>query len=181
MVYEITLNHTERQGYVNSFLFSYLIRYIIIKLLNKIPFVSANGPFLYTLVQKFEEKLQNPTSGPKLTVYSAHDINVLGLLRTFGHNYRPTFSSSIYFELWKLEETSYINVYFKNGDWVYPLQINGCDFNCALNEFKNLMKNYIIDEQTFRKECFLDSDKSSSVSNCVVNESKKSLFENKGN
>lgn len=136
---------------------------------------------MYTLVQKFEEKIQNPATGLKLTVYSAHDVNVLGLLRTFGHNYPPKFSSSIYFELWKLEEIYYINVYFKNGDWVYPLQINGCDFNCTLNEFKNLMKNYIIDEQTFNKECFSDSDKSPSGQNCVVNESRKSLFEDKGN
>lgn len=119
----------------------------------------GNGPFLYILSRKFEEKLRDPTKGHKLTAYSAHDLNISGLLKTFGYNFSPFFSSSLYFELWTLKDTPYINVYFKNGDWIHHVQINGCDFNCNFTDFKSLMRNYVIDDKTFKEECFLNSNK----------------------
>lgn len=84
------------------------------------------------------------------------------------------FSSSIYFELWKGKESAYIRVYFKNTDVLYPLIIDGCDFNCELKDFKRIFKNYIINEDTLDRECLLGSDKPASKFNCSVNKDKKS-------
>lgn len=135
---------------------------------------SGIGPFLNSIIEQFEKKLESPYTGNKLTVYSGHDLNILGLLRLFGHTYHPMFSSSIYFELRKLKEVAYINVYFKNGNLIIPIIIDGCDFNCNLKDFKNLMKEYIIDDETFNKECQIESDKSQSTNNCLVDGGKES-------
>lgn len=132
------------------------------------------GPFLNIIVETFNKKLKDPSTGPKLTIYSGHDLNILALLKIFGHDYFPMFSSSMYFELWKSEKLEYINVYLKNEDLLIPIKIAGCEFNCNLSEFKNLFSKYIIDDDTFRKECQLESDKNENGNSCVVGEGKES-------
>lgn len=134
---------------------------------------TGNGPFLNRVVETFETKLQNPNSVRKLTAYSGHDINLIGLLKTLGYDYKPMFSSSIYFELWRYKKTPYINIYFKNGYTIYPLKAGECDFNCKLADFKLSLDKYIINEDTFNRECYADSDKSPYKSNCVTNNNKE--------
>lgn len=96
----------------------------------------------------------NSSSGPKLISYSGHDTNIVALLSVLGAYKRhlPEFACSIYFELRKIDDEPYVNVYYKN-DEADPVTIDGCEFNCKLDDFKEVLKKYIINVDMFLEEC----------------------------
>lgn len=98
---------------------------------------------------------KDPTFGPKLITYSGHDSNISGLLITLGAFKRqlPAHGSSIFFELWKLNEEHYINIYYYGGKEIVPVSIDQASFNCKLSDFKTLLSRYIITKEDFYKIC----------------------------
>lgn len=111
---------------------------------------------MYEIVQHFENMSKDGCFGPKLTAYSGHDSNLIGILCTLGVFDRiiPPHASSIFFELWKKNGEHYVNVYYKNEKLV-PVTIAGGDFNCKLNHFKRLLGPYFISKDDFYKDCSL--------------------------
>ncbi|XP_056632325.1 prostatic acid phosphatase-like [Diorhabda sublineata] len=114
------------------------------------------GPFFNDLVEYFESMVKDPTSSPKLKLYSGHDTNVAALLNTLGAfdpPYPPAFASSIYFELDREGAEYYVKVFSKDGDDFKQITIQGCHLNCSFSDFKSKLDDVIVDVATRDKEC----------------------------
>nr|XP_023025530.1 lysosomal acid phosphatase-like [Leptinotarsa decemlineata] len=93
------------------------------------------GPFLNEVIEHFEKMEQDPTSAKFFRVYSAHDITIVEILSALGafQPHFPYFASTIYFELRKTSEESYVNIYYKQKDTIQEITPSGCSkFNCPI-------------------------------------------------
>lgn len=113
------------------------------------------GTWLNEIITYFEKMWEDQTSSAKFQMYSAHDINIASILNTFGafDNVWPGFASSIYVELRNISKTATVNIWHKDGDLFEPVTVEGCSFNCTLTQFKNSVKDYLLDTDTWETEC----------------------------
>ncbi|KAJ8961913.1 hypothetical protein NQ318_021532 [Aromia moschata] len=109
--------------------------------------ILSTGPFLNAVIEQFEAYLEDSSSARKYLQFSAHDINVASILNTLGAfdpPVAPPFASTIYIEFREINETNYINVYYKSDGDAEPITIAGCDFDCNFDDFKSLVSNRTI-------------------------------------
>lgn len=117
--------------------------------------VSVAGSWLNTIITYFEDMWKDPTSSAKFQMYSAHDTCVASILNTMGafDEIWPAFASSVYIELRNISNTATVNIWHKNEDLFEALTVKGCSFNCTLSSFKSSLKDYLLDTETWEKEC----------------------------
>lgn len=111
--------------------------------------VLGTGVFFNTIIEQFESIIADSSSVQKYQQFSAHDTNVAAILNSLGaYNASeiPGFASTIYFELRSSSDQNYINIYYSNFSGVTPVPVTvaGCDFNCDLEDFKNILANITI-------------------------------------
>ncbi|KAJ8941206.1 hypothetical protein NQ314_010464 [Rhamnusium bicolor] len=63
------------------------------------------------------------------------------------------FASTIFFELRKRNTINYINAFYRNDGVLTPITIAGCDFDCNLSDFKNIVSNLIITVEEWYDVC----------------------------
>lgn len=115
------------------------------------------------LFNEFIEHIRNVTESIKLKehvrklwVYSGHDTtisNILQSLKLFDRHC-PPYTSTILFEIRsKGAENYYVNVLYKNSSEPQKLTIEGCDYDCPLEEFVKLLEPIKIKVPDWEKEC----------------------------
>lgn len=115
------------------------------------------GPLFYEIEKYFFNFTKNSNNLPKFMLYSAHDMTVASVLKTIGafqyHN--PPYSSTVLFELRKTGENYYLNVFYKNSSEPQKMLVEGCDFNCPLEKFVELLKPIALPLKQWERECNL--------------------------
>lgn len=112
------------------------------------------GPLFHEIQQHF----LNLTNKPKLLLYSAHDETVANVLKTIGafEPHCPPYSATVIFELYKgtADRFYYLNVLYKNGsEPPWKMVVEGCEFNCPLERFVELMAPVTLPVKVWEKEC----------------------------
>lgn len=98
---------------------------------------------------------------PKFQMFSCHDLNIAAALRTLGTTeplHWPAYASTLYFELRNRSGTPIINVLYRDdevGIFKY-IDVRECGYECSLNDFGRAMGKYLIDVETWTKECSAD-------------------------
>ncbi|XP_023022394.2 prostatic acid phosphatase [Leptinotarsa decemlineata] len=117
------------------------------------------GPFLNELIQHFDCIVQNCSSKREIVLYSGHDVNIACFLNTFGvfetlSPEMPPFASSLIFEMRKIEDSHIINGYYKPHDEMIPIKFRGCGYDCALEDFRYIFRNVVINKRKWLWKCF---------------------------
>lgn len=117
------------------------------------------GPLFHEIQEHFINFSKNP-QGPKFLMYSAHDITIASVLKTIGafQYHSPPYASTVLFELHKTTAQNsyyYLNVYYKNSSIPQEMQVEGCDFNCPLDKFVELLQPVALPLKQWEKECRL--------------------------
>lgn len=123
------------------------------------------GSLLNEILDFFDAMAINSTLSPKLRVYSGHDDNIASILNTVGSfepPYMLEFGSTLWIELRNHNNTNYVNLWLKNVEDLTQIQIRGCKLDCPLEQVKIILKDILVDVETWTKECN-SSDKKSSV------------------
>lgn len=117
----------------------------------------ATGPFFHTVIEHFEAILAGSSSAQPHLQFSGHDSNLASVLGTLGAFSPPLpgFASAIYFELRGTNSQNYINIYYSNSAGVEPAPVTlaGCDFDCSLQDFKNILGNRTITPDEWQALC----------------------------
>ncbi|KAJ8941207.1 hypothetical protein NQ314_010465 [Rhamnusium bicolor] len=116
----------------------------------------TTGPFLKTLIEHFEGYIANSTSTQKYKQFSCHDINLSSILISLGAyipGTLPGFASTIFFELREINGIHYINIFYRNDGILIPITVAGCNFDCNLTDFKNIVSNLIISVEEWYAVC----------------------------
>ncbi|XP_044763019.1 prostatic acid phosphatase-like [Coccinella septempunctata] len=95
----------------------------------------------------------------KFLMFSAHDTTIANVLNSMGlfDMHSPPFAATIIFELrQRVDNSTYLNLFYKNSTNPVQLHLKGCELDCDLNRFVELMKPIIIDPETWRMECELN-------------------------
>lgn len=105
----------------------------------------------------FEHKIDSTGIwGRKFLMFSGHDTtiaNVLNAMELFDMH-SPPFAATILFELRKRNDNStYLRLFYKNSTEPVQLRLRGCDLDCNLNDFIQILKPIIVDSKTWRDEC----------------------------
>ncbi|KAK9886481.1 hypothetical protein WA026_016764 [Henosepilachna vigintioctopunctata] len=92
----------------------------------------------------------------KLLIFSAHDTTIASILNSMGlfDLHCPPFASTILFELRKRQDnTTYLNLFYKNSSNPIQLCLKGCDLDCNLDKFIEILKPIIISPREWEEEC----------------------------
>lgn len=93
-----------------------------------------------------------------LWIYSAHDSTIENILNSLGlfRSRNPPYAASMLFELYKIENKYYIQLFYKNttAESLSPLNIPNCGEKCPLEKFYSIYKD-IIPEEDHEMECQL--------------------------
>lgn len=104
-------------------------------------------------------KFSNVTSGKtqNFFVYSAHDTNIASLLNAMGafEYHSPPFASTILFELHRINDKFHLNLFYKNTSEPQKILLKGCEFDCDLDEFREILKPLVINLKEWERECEL--------------------------
>lgn len=121
----------------------------------------GTGAFLTELFEHFDNII-NKKEEPRISLYSAHDINLICFLSAFEFfetELNPIqFASSIIFELRQDEETGdfFINTFYKPSveEEEIPLSVRKCDIDCKLEDFKDRVSHLLLTEEEWYKTCY---------------------------
>lgn len=117
------------------------------------------GPLLNQIQEHFFNKTSTikhrKTLTPKFWVYSAHDITIANILQSLGafEYHSPPYTSTIVFELRSNSQGQFVNLYYKNTSVAREIVLEGCKFDCPLNEFVSLLKPITLNVKQWEKEC----------------------------
>ncbi|KAJ8971999.1 hypothetical protein NQ314_000430 [Rhamnusium bicolor] len=94
---------------------------------------------------------------------SSHDTEMVSVLDSMGAYdlYPPSFAATIIWELRRNsnDEMNYVNVlYKKSSSELVNLVVNGCEFNCQLENFKTVLKPVTVDSQVWKEECLITTN-----------------------
>ncbi|KAI4454705.1 acid phosphatase-related [Holotrichia oblita] len=117
------------------------------------------GPFFNELIQNINnvtDGLQKKEHYRKMWLYSGHDTTIANVLQSLNlfeyHN--PPYSSTILFELRsKSPEGLFVNIYYKNSTQPQAMTLNGCNFDCPIDKFINLLSPIALTHEEWKKEC----------------------------
>ncbi|XP_019872644.1 prostatic acid phosphatase [Aethina tumida] len=112
------------------------------------------GPFYHELIGNFNNTIESLTN-VKLWMFSGHDKNVIAVLAGLGalEPHIPQFASTVIFELKRNNGEYYVEVYYKHGDELERIQVEGCDLECRFNDFIQVVEEFTVDPLTWDKEC----------------------------
>lgn len=99
---------------------------------------------------------EDPSSGPKLIAYSAHDCTIIAFINALIEDlprHQPAHASSLFFELHHINGDQYIRIYYRNEGKTIPLKLKGIGYQCELSQFKKVFRQYIITVEEFYKKC----------------------------
>lgn len=117
------------------------------------------GPLFYEIQQHLLNFSSNPEgAGPKFLLYSAHDITIASVLKTIGafEYHSPPYSSTVLFELYRRNTSEYyLKIFYKNSSIPLEIHVAGCDFNCPLEQFVDLLRPIAVSVKQWEKECRL--------------------------
>lgn len=117
------------------------------------------GPFFNVLFQYFDQVIAGKNTFKFVTMSSMIQVltAVLNTVDAFD-NHPIEFGAAIVWELSNSEGKNLLNMYYREYDTqdLKPLKLKGCDdYACEYTTVKNLLKNYIVDKETWVKECTL--------------------------
>ncbi|KAK5649382.1 hypothetical protein RI129_000411 [Pyrocoelia pectoralis] len=114
------------------------------------PEITKLGGFnLKTIVDAAKQKIEgtlNPLER-KVMLFSAHEINVAGMLNSLKTFYRhvPPYGACIMFELHKIDDQYGFKLFYEthNGQPPSELTIPGCNHFCPIDQFIELLQDHI--------------------------------------
>ncbi|KAG5305677.1 ACPH1 phosphatase, partial [Acromyrmex insinuator] len=105
-------------------------------------------------------KMINGTLHRKINLFSAHDINVFGLLLALNvsEQHLPEFTSSVIVELHERNEKYFVKIlhYLGIPPKILEISIPGCEVLCPYDKFIELTKNTT---KIFKQSCYPDDQK----------------------
>ncbi|EGI58796.1 Prostatic acid phosphatase [Acromyrmex echinatior] len=105
-------------------------------------------------------KMINGTLHRKINLFSAHDINVFGLLLALNvsEQHLPEFTSSVIVELHERNEKYFVKIlhYLGIPPKILEISIPGCEVLCPYDKFIELTKNTT---EIFKQSCYPDDQK----------------------
>lgn len=109
---------------------------------------------MHEIIQYFEKKIADPSSGPKLVGYCCHDINIASVLKVFEayERHLPAYACSLFLELRQKNGSNYLNITYKQEEDV-PISVLGHDFDIKFEDFKNCLSHCILSKEEFYNEC----------------------------
>jgi lysosomal acid phosphatase len=115
------------------------------------------GPLFYQIAQHFTNATTNVTDTPKFLVFSGHDVTIANVLMTMGafQYHSPPYASTILFELRRSSSDYYVNVFYRNSSQLQKITLKGCDFDCKLTDFVDILKPVLISRDEWDVECRL--------------------------
>ncbi|XP_066144308.1 prostatic acid phosphatase-like [Euwallacea fornicatus] len=118
------------------------------------------GPFFHNLIQHFKNRTETPKGAqyyaPKFIMFSAHDNTIANLLNSMGaFDYHcPPYTSTIIFELHKrTENSSYVNVFYKNTTEARSIKIGNCETDCDFKSFQHILSPIALSLDQWETEC----------------------------
>lgn len=165
-------NYTEEFDDLMNFAYCFRQSYLKIGNDSVLPYYVSN--FFENLLEKFDEKIlnsENENDKLKLEFFSAHDNNLLYILRGLGltnytddfeefmkptkfFSYRnPQLASLLLFELHELKENYFVKVLFNDK----VMKINDCEEFCSYPKFKIWLKERVL--QNWEEKCSNDKKK----------------------
>ncbi|XP_076801057.1 lysophosphatidic acid phosphatase type 6-like [Clavelina lepadiformis] len=119
------------------------------------------GPLLGLFLKSMESSIED-TSAVKLCMYSGHDTTLMPLLHALGidNSAWVPFGANITLELYERAmengaKDHYVRVLYEHQGTVIP----GCSGEfCPLNEFRDVVSQYLITEQEFDTQCNVKMD-----------------------
>lgn len=94
----------------------------------------------------------------KFLMFSAHDTTIANVLNTMGlfDLHSPPFAATVLFELRRRgDDSTYLNLFYKNSSNPIQLRLGGCELDCDLSRFVEIMRPILVDPETWRNECEL--------------------------
>lgn len=117
-----------------------------------------SGPVIKQLIKNWVDKNEKEDERlRKFIMYSAHDTTISHLLFTLGiyNDIPPPYASTVIMELrhFKSSNKPYLQFFYRNDSSVdpHPLTLPGCDFQCPLDKFIHLTKDFI--PHDWKEEC----------------------------
>ncbi|CAG9770195.1 unnamed protein product [Ceutorhynchus assimilis] len=118
------------------------------------------GPFFNELIKYFTNRTVTPKGAryhaPRFVINSAHDTTIANLLNSIGafEYHCPPYTATIIFELHKpTDNTSYINIFYKNTSEAVPIKLRNCENNCDLKWFQNILSPISLNLDQWETEC----------------------------
>ncbi|XP_019872643.1 prostatic acid phosphatase [Aethina tumida] len=112
------------------------------------------GPFYHELISNFKNIIEGLTN-VKLLMLSGHDKNVFNVLVGLKalEPHVPQFASTVMFELKRNNGEYYVEVYYKQGNELEKIEMEGCHLECRFHDFIQIMEKFTVDPVTWDKEC----------------------------
>lgn len=117
------------------------------------------GPLLNQIQDHFFNKTitikHHHTLTPKFWIYSGHDMTIANVLQSLGQfqYHCPPYTSAIIFELRSNSVGRFINIYYKNSSVPQEITLDGCSFDCPVDQFVNLLKPITLSVPQWKEEC----------------------------
>ncbi|XP_031358838.1 venom acid phosphatase Acph-1-like [Photinus pyralis] len=117
---------------------------------SRTPEINKLGGFnLKTILDAAKQKIDGTLNPPdrKIMLFSAHEINVAGMLNSLNAFYRhiPPYGACVILELHKIDEQYGFKLFYEthNGEPPAKLIVPGCDHFCPIDQFQELLKENI--------------------------------------
>ncbi|KAL3270630.1 hypothetical protein HHI36_021163 [Cryptolaemus montrouzieri] len=94
----------------------------------------------------------------KFLIFSGHDTTIANILNSMGlfDLHSPPFASTILFELRrKFDNSTYLNLFYKNSSNPIQLCLKGCQLDCDLGRFIEILEPITVDPKRWKEECTL--------------------------
>ncbi|XP_031636521.1 uncharacterized protein LOC116349294 [Contarinia nasturtii] len=124
-----------------------------------------SGFLLREIMDRFKSKTLSTLSPDRsFWLYSAHDVTITGILNSLGvfHNVHiPPYASSLLCELYKSNDSFYIQLFYRksNEENPTPLNIPNCGTKCPIDKFYELFDDILPTD--FETECLPSNEKTS--------------------
>lgn len=139
-----------------------------------------SGVLLTKMISNMKAKQKNTSMDQDIILYSAHDDTVNGLLSVLKcYRYpefpavQPQYSTSVVVELHEINSTDFVvKVFLRNETnstdlHLYPIQIQGCDLECPLPVFIDLLSDMMVTD--IITECQVKSPPAENTTTQVTN------------
>lgn len=109
------------------------------------------GVLLNRVIDDMNKVINKSLPDRKINLFSAHDINVAGLLHALNISkyHIPEYTSSVIIELRKKDEEYFVKVlhYLGIPPTILQVQIPGCEILCPYNKFVKLTESITVFKQ----------------------------------
>ncbi|KAJ8968867.1 hypothetical protein NQ317_008123 [Molorchus minor] len=114
------------------------------------------GPFFYYLFEQFDNVIGGDEDTAKFLMLSGHESTIAAVLNGMGtFDYMPPEFASVV--IWELRQDGsgdyYINMFYKKEASIAQISVDGCQFDCNYDDFKNLLDPITVSEDDWESEC----------------------------